>query len=437
MTSHVLVGSRIRDRRSALGIKQSDLARDVGISPSYLNLIEHNRRRIAGKLLSDLARALGVEVALLSEGVEAQLLVSLRDAASMQSIETEAVELDRLEEFVGRFPGWASLLAGRHKNGVALEQTVEALTDRLSHDPILSEALHEVLSKVTSIRSTSSILAQSDEIDPQWQRRFQTNLFEDAELLSKGAQALVSYLDGAQEGGVVATSAQEELDGFWARHDYYLPLLETPYAGDEQIEQLIAGCGFGLPASRIMLNRQLQEYLEDARALPEISLVTVAEQLEWDPLKLANRFKVSMLQVMRRLACIPEVVTKQPIGRVTCDGTGGVTFRKEMDSFAIPQFGATCPLWPLYQAMTRPGTPVRTFIFQSGRAKQNLTAYAYAEQKYPEGFDGAPVLEAQMIVFPANGVQDETVSEVGANCRICARRACVARREPSILSDAF
>ncbi len=43
-----------------LGLQQADLARTVGISAAYLNLIEHNRRRIGGKLLIDIGRALGV-----------------------------------------------------------------------------------------------------------------------------------------------------------------------------------------------------------------------------------------------------------------------------------------------------------------------------------------------------------------------------------------
>ena len=50
-----LTGSRIREKRLDLHLKQAAVAEAVGISPSYLNLIEHNRRRIGGKLLNDLA----------------------------------------------------------------------------------------------------------------------------------------------------------------------------------------------------------------------------------------------------------------------------------------------------------------------------------------------------------------------------------------------
>ena len=72
-----LTGSRIRERRLALGTRQADLARAVGVSPAYLNLIEHNRRRIGGKLLVDLARELNTEPAQLSEGAGQALVERL------------------------------------------------------------------------------------------------------------------------------------------------------------------------------------------------------------------------------------------------------------------------------------------------------------------------------------------------------------------------
>ena len=40
-----------RERRKDLGLTQTELASRVGISVSYLNLIEHNRRSIGGRLL--------------------------------------------------------------------------------------------------------------------------------------------------------------------------------------------------------------------------------------------------------------------------------------------------------------------------------------------------------------------------------------------------
>ena len=123
-----LTGSRIRERRVMAGLKQAELAQQSGISASYLNLIEHNRRRIGGKLLLNIAHALGVEPQALTEGAEAALIATLREAAEDAAL--TGPESDRADEFAGRFPGWAKVLASSQRRIAALEQTVEALSDR-------------------------------------------------------------------------------------------------------------------------------------------------------------------------------------------------------------------------------------------------------------------------------------------------------------------
>jgi predicted transcriptional regulator len=59
--------------------------------------------------------------------------------------------------------------------------------------------------------------------------------------------------------------------------------------------------------------------------------------------------------------------------------------------------------------------------------------YAYAETRFPGGFDGPQVTEALMLVLPAQGPRTGGERIVGAACRICPRAGCVARREPSIV----
>src|SRR6056297_3785337 len=209
MPESSMIGTRIRERRVMNGIRQSDLARMVGISPSYLNLIEHNRRRIGGRTLLKLAEALEVEPTLLSEGAEATLLSALHEAAGSQK--DHQAELERTEEFAGRFPGWAQLVASLHQRVESVEQNLQSLTDRMAHDPHLAASLHEVISTVTAIRSTASILVDTREIEPEWQHRFHRNIGEDSRRLAEGAQALVRYLEAGPNSDTEFLSPQDEL----------------------------------------------------------------------------------------------------------------------------------------------------------------------------------------------------------------------------------
>jgi len=162
-------GARIRDRRIDQGIRQADLAKAVGISPSYLNLIEHNKRRIAGTLLTEIAQTLDVAPALLTEGAERAVLDQMHDAAASLDIDAE---IDKIEDMAARYPGWANVIASQAQERAALWARIEELTDRMAHDPVLSTSLHSVISAVTSIRSTASILTSDETLDADWLVRF-------------------------------------------------------------------------------------------------------------------------------------------------------------------------------------------------------------------------------------------------------------------------
>lgn len=428
-----LTGSRIRERRLAQGLRQADLARDVGISPAYLNLIEHNRRRIGGKLLVDIARQLGVEASVLTEGAEAGLLEALREAAAAPG--GNSAETDRTEEFAGRYPGWAALLATRHRRVAELERTVETLSDRLTHDPFLSASMHEVLSVVTAIRSTAAILAETEDIDRDWQARFHRNLREDSRRLAEGTQALVAYLDeGAGEAGP-HSSPQEEVESFLARHDHHFPELEAGGDARAVIRSLVAGAeDLASGPARQLARRYLARYSEDAAALPLEAFAAAAAETGADPDALGARFGADPMRVFRRLATLPAALSPAPVGLIICDGSGTLTFRKPLAGFALPRFGAACPLWPLYQALSRPSAPVRADVEMPTRPAQRFLAYAICAPLGLPGFSGPQVLEAAMLILPAAESAAPALA-VGTSCRICPRGDCPARREPSILQE--
>ena len=62
------IGFRISNRRKSLKISQAGLARLIGISPSYLNLIENNKRDVGGTLLQRVALHLGIPDATIQSG---------------------------------------------------------------------------------------------------------------------------------------------------------------------------------------------------------------------------------------------------------------------------------------------------------------------------------------------------------------------------------
>ncbi len=77
-----LIGRTVRRLRSERGLTQQALAVRLGISASYLNLIEHDQRAVTASLLIKLTEVLGVELAALSGTAERQLESGLREVLS-------------------------------------------------------------------------------------------------------------------------------------------------------------------------------------------------------------------------------------------------------------------------------------------------------------------------------------------------------------------
>lgn len=417
MPLSALTGTRLRERRQALGLRQADLAAEVGISASYLNLIEHNRRRIADGLLVRLAAALDVSLESLQESHAEGRLDSLRAAAA--AVPGAGAEVDRLDELVGRFPGWAAALGELHERSRALGRVVEVLSDRMAHDPHLSASLHEVLSAVSSVRTTAAILADTDDIEPDWRRRFHQNLHADSERLAQGAEALVAYLDGAASGQEQSiASPQEEVEAWAEACDWQV-------VGPEDLTQsthLASGAGRALAEG---LQRQMAG---DLAVMPDEPFGAALAELGPDPLAIAGAFGVPVLAAFRRIALRPG----SGMGLLVCDGSGTLVLRKTVPGFSSPRFGAACPLWPLFTALTRPETPVEAVIALPGPQGARFRARAFCQTRFPAGFRGPELREAAMLVLP-QPAGPETALEVGPTCRICPRTACPARREPSIL----
>lgn len=429
MPSPPPIGDRIRQRRLMLQIRQADLARKIGISASYLNLIEHNRRRIGGKLLGDIAEALGVDYTSLAEGADQGLHAALLELG--RGADFMADELEQIEALIARAPAWAKLLAQMQRRTAALEQTVDGLNDRLVHDPALATAMHEVLSMVSAVRSTASILASTPEIDPNWLGRFHKNLDQDSRRLARGAEAMVDYFDAQSQRASSYVTALEAQAALWDAMAHHVPLVEAE--GAAAIAPLVAEVPETVPGTRALMRARLAIYAQDAAALPLAGFLAAAQAVNFDPAALIAQSQLPPAQVLRRLACLPPEAEAPEIGLVICDSAGAILHRKQIAGLSIPYLGAACPLWPLFESLSRPQQPVQALLEMPDGAQ--FQAWAVAVPQGAVGFGAPLVLQGTMLIMrAARSNAPQTARPVGSNCRVCPRVRCAARREPSMIA---
>jgi transcriptional regulator with XRE-family HTH domain len=429
MSDIVSVGVRIRERRVGSGLKQAELAEMVGISASYLNLIEHNRRRIAGGLLNRLAQTLKVDASFLSEGAQASLVARLQECAVYHGV--PLADDGAAADLAARHPKWAQFMIDLDRKVRQLEQTVDGLSDRLSHDPHLAASLHEVLTTVTAIRSTSSILVDMKDIEPEWQNRFHRNISEDSHRLAEEAQALVGYLDGAATDGAVSGSPWDELDAFLAEQDYHFFGCDL---SDDGVGRLVQSSRLTSRSSQVLAKRFLRLYRSDTEQLMDNKFRDAINAHGHDAIAIASALSVPLPMVIRRLAFSPKEWFNVQIGLAACDASGSFFLRKPVTGFHIPRFGSACPLWPLFGALQSPGRAFESVLTHTGREGGTFASVSVAELFSAEIGTHQPTVLSYMLVSQIH--DDAALSiKVGAACRVCAIAGCKSRRELSILGE--
>ncbi len=113
--ARTLIGRVVRRLRSERALSQQALATRLGISPSYLNLIEHDQRAVTASLLIKLAETLRVDLGALSGAQERQLELGLREAFSDPLLGADAVPEAEIAAMAGASSNAARAVLARYR----------------------------------------------------------------------------------------------------------------------------------------------------------------------------------------------------------------------------------------------------------------------------------------------------------------------------------
>lgn len=220
------IGDRIRRRRQELSITQTALAAQVGISPSYLNLIEHDRRVIGGALLHRLAEALEVESRSLAGAEEARLIAELIEIAADPALSGVAFQAEDAREIVASSPKSAHVLLAVYRSFRDARNQATLLSERISQDPFLAEASYQILTLITTIRTFSEILQDHGDLTDEQRGRFTGMLVGESEKLTGLATEMFDFL-GGKGGRSPRPSPAEEVEDFFSDRSNFFPRIEA------------------------------------------------------------------------------------------------------------------------------------------------------------------------------------------------------------------
>ncbi len=420
--SKIFAGARLRRIRNRLQFSQAALAESLGISPSYLNLIERDQRPITAQLLIKLNTLHDVDIAELGATPES------------------GDSLARLKEVISD-----PLLVGEIPAISELQEAAQVAPNLVGATVKLYQAYREVLKRLGELSQNMAVGGGSQtEIPFDAVRRFvqQQISFPSLEALAEEIWFELSPKDDPMAGLKAKLRAHSGIDvriipveimghdrARYDRHSQRLLISEKLNAtqrlwevavlvaqleGRSKIDEIISASIFAKQAeSGRLLRQELAQILALAILCPAAKFMTSAEDLKFDIGALAARFSVSRLAIMRRLAMT------NGFGILIVDATGALLERQGQLGFHLPQSGSLCGQLPLFDC----GAEVKAVLLQGNDGKQ-IVMLALRENSQMAALITTPVHLDKM------NIRTTDSRPFGSTCRLCDIKNCNLRREP-------
>ena len=126
------LGNKVRRLRERESLTQVELAQRLSISPSYLNLIEHNQRPLTVPLLLELAAQFQVDLEAFAADDDARLAADLREVFGDPLFDEFEVDKGELRDLVTHAPQASLAVLSLYRSFRGARERVGALSERIT-----------------------------------------------------------------------------------------------------------------------------------------------------------------------------------------------------------------------------------------------------------------------------------------------------------------
>ncbi|MDF2366081.1 helix-turn-helix transcriptional regulator [Sneathiella sp.] len=226
MAKSPLLGNRLRRLRKEKELTQVELADRLGISASYLNLLEHNRRSITVPLLLHLSKILKVDPQVFSPQEEGHLIGEITDALKDPLFTDDKFTDEEIAEMAADAPALSSAFKKTYDAFKTAQTDLQLLSERLSQDFLFAGSSFRLRTLVTSIMSSTEIVHDNDDLGSKERKEFLQIALKDSEALNDTVNEMLGVVgDGSLTGKAWAPSPNEAVSDFiQARNNYFDPI---------------------------------------------------------------------------------------------------------------------------------------------------------------------------------------------------------------------
>lgn len=436
------LGPKLRVLRRELGLNQTRMAEELGVSPSYLNHLERNQRPLTAQMLLRLANTYDIDIrdftASPADGGPGELSEILSDAL----VRDIGIARDEVLEVAENYPGVSEAIARFYR----------ALGDlrRLPGEAVARSGPAPLVAPVDWLRETIARAGNHfAEIDAGAES-LATALPDDPALLQAELRARLKDRHGMS----VQVVRADILAGTLRHYDMHrrrLMLSERLAASgrlfaiayhlcaQELAEAIAAQIARAAPPdedSRRLASIALTNYAAAALVMPYDRFRQSAEQSRHDIALLRDRFGASTEQVAHRLTSLNRTGARGvPFFMAKIDRAGILSKRFDGEAWPFARFGGTCPRWDAHGAHAP--DQVTPQLIETLEGKRFVTLAIGLPQGAGRGRSvialGCEAKHAPRIVH-ADGIDPDKgeATDVGPTCHLCERRACPDRALPPV-----
>jgi predicted transcriptional regulator/DNA-binding XRE family transcriptional regulator len=449
------LGAKVRALRRRENLSQVQMAERLGISPSYLNLIESNRRPLPAALLIKLAQTFGVDLHAFGGDEDARVVNDLLEVFSDPVFDPYQLTSADLRELALNSPQIARAVLALYSSFKTQREASEELASRLDGEEATSVDRSQLPSEEVNdlVQKNMNYFPELEEAAEELWRKARF----DAEELYPG---LIRYLDkhhgihvriargGAERGVLRRFDAEKKIltlsellptrsRTFQVAHQI---ALLTQHA---RIDKLVAEGHFTSEQARGLARVALANYFAGAVIMPYAPFLEACQKERYDTDVIGRRFRVGFEQVCHRFTSLRRPGAEGiPFHMIRIDMAGNISKRFSASGIRFARFSGACPRWNIFSAFMTPGM-IRiqlsrfsdgTTYFCLARTIHKDSGGYHAQQPVQAIGLGCRVDHARELVY-SDGVDLENpnlATPVGVTCRLCERSDCEQRAFPSI-----
>jgi predicted transcriptional regulator/DNA-binding XRE family transcriptional regulator len=446
----IFAGPRIRRIRKEKDLTQTAMAEAIGISPSYLNLIERNQRPLTVQLILKLASTFKIDLEDL-QGEAGGSVADLREVFADPLLASELPGPEELIEVAEAAPNAAAAMVKLYR---AYRESQDRLTD-----------LSTLLSKDGRAAASTGARLPLDEVQELFASR--ANHFA---AIEEEAESFISLLkpDGdletalkewlrAQHGVTVRVLPVATMPNWRRRYDRHSQRLfiSERLSPFDQLREIameaallrmqvvigaeIEGLKLTSPEAKRIARFEMARYAAHALMMPYQPFLAVAQKARHDIDVLRSRFRVSFEQAANRLTTLSRSGAQGvPFFMLEIDQAGNRFRRAGAAGYPQSRFGGGCPKLPVHTAFSQPQQILAECVEMPDGGQFLVIARTL---EGPHGaFNERPRRTALLLACDFS-FRDEIVygqslppvkTEVGPSCRLCERSGCLARAAPPV-----